>query len=132
MGCTYNLGDNYCSYTKSGVQCSQCPLYKKWQLKKESRFNVSQSLPLENHMTEVNNKQCDFIDLENVKHLLDQKMKICLSGPEYKLYKQLYSENSGETNDKKIKEKYSYQFYSITTAKIIKLAKKIIEDEGIL
>jgi hypothetical protein len=35
QGCQFNLGDSHCSYTKSGQQCSECPLYRKWKKKEE-------------------------------------------------------------------------------------------------
>lgn len=35
--CTFDRGGEFCGYTESGVKCSQCPLFKKWAKKKQSK-----------------------------------------------------------------------------------------------
>lgn len=92
-GCVYNSGGKHCSYTKSGEQCSECPLYATWKKRKESEYNVKSSLTLENHTQEVNSMQSDFIDIEGKKAVIDSMMKERLSVWNRKVYKLLYIDN---------------------------------------
>jgi hypothetical protein len=93
LKCHFNTGGDTCSYTKSGKQCDECPIFKSWRKRKESHFNIAQSLPLENHIQEVHNISSDFIDIESSKIIIDQDMKIKLKPSDYRVYKMLYIEN---------------------------------------
>jgi RNA polymerase sigma factor (sigma-70 family) len=138
QGCTHNLGDNSCSYTKSGLQCIECPLYKKWKNKKEQEFNIKQSLPLENHFQEVNNMQSDFIDIEESKRMLDEKIESSLTIQEYRIYHLLFTEHKTMDEVGKILKfkkpdgngTPGYQTIHKARQKIIKVARKIVMEEG--
>jgi hypothetical protein len=41
--------DNSCGFTKSKVQCSECPLYAKWEKIKKPVYNIKMTLSLEDH-----------------------------------------------------------------------------------
>lgn len=139
QGCQFNLGDNHCSYTKSGLQCAECPLYRKWKNKKESEFNIKQSLSLDCHSQEVNNIQSDFIDIDEYKRILDERLKEFLTTQEYKIYYLLFTEHkSMEDVGKILKFKKpengnspGYQTIHKARIKIVKIAKKLILEEGI-
>lgn len=89
-GCVHNLGMGHCSYTKSGNQCVECPLYATWKSKKEAEYNVRSSLTLENHSQEVSNLQGDFLDIEAAKKVIDERMLKRLTAWERRVYRCLF------------------------------------------
>ncbi len=139
VGCRFNLGDTHCGYTKSGMQCDECPLYKSWRERKQSHFNVEQSLPLETHEQEVNSLPGEFVDYEGAKKVLDREMKVKLKPFEYRIYHLLYVEHkTPEQVGKILKYKRSknsdihgYQAQRKVRKKIVEIAKKIILEEGL-
>lgn len=140
VGCRFNLGGENCGYTKSGLQCEECPLFKSWKERKQNHFNVEQSLPLETHEQEVNSLPGDFVDYAGAKEVLDKEMKIRLKPFEYKIYYLLYIEfKSPKQVGKILKYKKSknsdipgYQAIRKSKKRIIEVAKKIIKDEGLV
>ena len=127
LGCVFNLGNGACSFTKSKIQCAECPMYANWQKKKESQFNIKASLPLENHSQEVNNQPGDFLDIDYAKKVIDQKIKEKLTDREKKIYTMLYVDfmTAQQVSEKlKYKDKmYATESY----AKILEFQKKIIK-----
>ena len=138
-GCIYNMGDDNCSYTKSGKQCAECPLYARWQDRKENQYNIQQSLPLENHIQEINNIQTDFVEIERAKSIIDQKMKDFLKPHEYNIYSLIYIHHKSEREAGEIlsykKSKGNdipgYQIIRKAKKKIVKYASIIIREEGL-
>lgn len=139
LQCRFNLGNDACGYTKSGKQCDECPLFKKWRERKEDHFNVKQNLPLENHTQEVNNIQHDFMDIEGAKVKIDAAMKNKLKPFEWTLYTMLYIENKEPEEVGKIL-KYKtcknstipgYQQIKKFQKRVVVLAREIIEDENL-
>ena len=139
LGCAKNLGGDTCSYTPSGKQCEECPLFARWKKNKEQHFNVKQSLSLENHTQEAESKVGDFTDISAAKDKIDEKIKKKLRPIEYKLYRLLYIENLSE-KDAGIKMEYKqtakdrgpgYQQIAKMKAKIISAAKEVIEEEDL-
>lgn len=141
LGCAFNiggnLGDEFCAYTKSGKQCEECPIYAIWAKKKKDHFNVAQTLPLTNHEQEVNNMQCDFIDIEESKKILEKKLKEKLNNFEWQIYDMLYIKNI-TMKEVGLKLKYKknansdipgYQQLKKIQKHIIKIAKQIIAEE---
>lgn len=139
LNCAHNKGENFCGLTKSGMQCEECPLYKRWKERKLPQYNVEQSLPLETHEQEVNNMPGDFVDYEGTKILIDKEMKSRLKPFEYRIYELLYIENkTPEQVGKILKYKKSknsqvagYQALRKCKKKIIEVAKKIINERGL-
>ena len=139
LGCAKNLGGDTCSYTPSGKQCEECPLFLKWKKNKEQHFNVKQSLPLENHTQEAESQVGDFTNIDGAKTIIDEKIKKKLRPIEYKLYRLLYIENLTE-KDAGIKMEYKqtnkdrgpgYQQIAKMKAKILIAAKEVIEEEDL-
>jgi RNA polymerase sigma factor (sigma-70 family) len=138
QGCQFNLGDNSCGYTSTGKQCEECPLYAKWKRKKEPEYNIKQGLSLDAHIQEVNNIQNDFIDIDEYKRLLDEKMPDYLTVQELRIYKLLFNEHkTPEEVGVILKFKSAansnvsgYQTIHKARKKIVKMAKKIIFEEG--
>ena len=139
LGCAKNLGGDICSYTPSGKQCEECPLFLKWKHSKEQHFNVKQSLSLENHSQEAESKVGDFTDIAGAKNVIDEKIKKKLKPIEYKLYTLLYVENLTE-REAGARMEYrqtnkdrgpGYQQIAKMKAKILVAAKEVIDEEGL-
>jgi len=139
LGCAKNLGGDTCSYTPSGKQCEECPLFKKWKKNKEQHFNVKQSLSLENHTNEAESKVGDFTDVSIAKNKIDEHIKKKLRPIEYRLYTLLYIDNLSE-KDAGLKMEYKqtnkdrgpgYQQIAKMKAKILSAAKEVIEEEDL-
>ncbi len=88
-GCVFNQGNGACGYTPSGKQCGQCPLYLKWQDKKEAQHNIKAAFTLEHHAQEVNNIQSDFTDYEGAMTRIHAVMMTQLTPFERRLYRML-------------------------------------------
>lgn len=140
LGCAKNIGGDICSYTPSGKQCEECPLFAKWKKNKEQHFNVKQSLPLENHAQEAESKIGDFTDIALAKEKIDENIKKKLKPIEYKLYQLLYIENLSE-REAGVKMEYrqtnknrgpGYQQIAKIKSKILAAAKEIIEEEDLV
>lgn len=94
--CAGNEGENFCRFTASKTQCEQCPLYAEWQKSRESAFNVSLPVPIENHIDEVVNIQEDFFNVEYGKEQLINLLKKDLTPVEYKVFNWLFLEGRDE------------------------------------
>lgn len=140
LGCRFNLGNEECGFTQNGKQCSQCPLFASWKRRKESHFNVAQTLPIENHIDEVNNRSTDFFDIDGAKSVIDIKMRDKLKPYEHRIYVLLYVEHrSMEEVGKLMKYKKAknskipgYQTLAKLRQKYIQLTKEIIAEEGLV
>lgn len=138
-GCVYKTGEETCSYTKSGKQCAECPLYARWRAKKGNQYDIKQSLPLENHIQEVNNIQHDFIEIEGAKKIIDEKMKENLNEHDYRVYHLIYIEHKTDKEAGVIlgykpcsnSEIPGYQIIRKIKKRIIQRAKEIIDEEGL-
>lgn len=137
-GCVFNTGNDTCSKTKSGIQCSECIIYKRWEERKLNHYRVQQTLPLDNHTQEVHAIQSDFIDIEASKVVIDEKMKEKLDTYEYNIYKLIYIEGKTEKEVgkllgyKKTGKMFSgYQQLLKIRKLIILKAKEIIEEQGL-
>lgn len=91
--CTFNQGGDSCGYTKSGLQCVECPLYAEWTLRRQHIFHLKSNVALENHAQEVSNIQDDFSDINEVKNQLDTAMLKELSRWEGKIYRALFQKH---------------------------------------
>ena len=95
-GCAFNEGGEACGYTKSGLQCGECPLYAKWERKKKDAFNIRLPLPTENHINEISEIPEENFDLEKSIKNFHIKMEGELKPHEYRIYKCLYIEHMTE------------------------------------
>jgi RNA polymerase sigma factor (sigma-70 family) len=81
-----------CSYTKSGKQCSECPIYEHWEKTKKSAFQVKVPVPIEKHEnTEYINSQV-YYDIENAIQKLKKELKKELEPRDYKVFKMRFIE----------------------------------------
>jgi RNA polymerase sigma factor (sigma-70 family) len=88
--------ENGCSYTKSQTQCSECPLYGKWEKTKKNAYNIKMATPLENHEYSFAAKEDSFIDWNRAHKRLNKELKKVLNEKQYEIYKMLYIENKSE------------------------------------
>ena len=95
--CPLADGENLCSFTKSGYQSEECPVYKKWLHKKKSSADINLPVSFSNHTNEVLEipNQDDF-DYEKGEQIIHQEMKKLLKEHEYRLYNLLYIEKLTE------------------------------------
>lgn len=73
-GCAFDTGGDMCSQTPSGLQCEECPIFRKWKDKKEAQYNITASVSIENHSQEVNSLPEDFINIDEKKKELDKRI----------------------------------------------------------
>ena len=131
LACKYNLGNHppACSITPSGTQCSECPLYKKWEKTK-----------IENHSESVREMKDISFDILSSARRLHEEMKHRLGPKQYKVYSRLYIDGADEekvaaemgyrTNEKGKKAGYK-QIKNLK--KLFKqIATNILENEDIL
>lgn len=81
-----------------GTQGTSCQLYKKWIETKKQAYDTKLPLSLEFHTNEVQNKECQSIDLEKAAERLHNRMKEILDKDQWIVYKYLYIDGKDEEN----------------------------------
>lgn len=138
-GCEFNQGEDLCGFTKSGKKDCECPAYCKWLKKKRYEYGIKQGLSIDAHSQEVNNIQSDFTDIDQYRRLLRDKLPEHLTVQEFRIYGLLFEEHKTEKEVgellKFVKGKNEsvagYQTIHKAKVKIIKMAKKVIFEEGL-
>ncbi len=143
-GCVFNTGNGTCSKNSSGIQCSQCLAYKLWEAKKKAHNAIKQTLPLENHLREVEMRPTDSVDIEAAKLVIDREIKEKLNLHEWRMYKMLYIQNKDEREvgrlmkykatkkDSTSKKMYpGYLTILKFKKKVVMLSREIIEDQNL-
>lgn len=145
--CPFNGGEDLCSKTPSGKQCAECPWYAAWEKRKKNQNAIKQTLSLEHHSHEANSIQSDFMDISGKKTVIDRKMKERLTKLEWKIYKHLMVKggtergaakmmgfkNKAKTKNGKVPKTYAgYSAVLKLKKKFVEMAKKIIEEEGLV
>ncbi len=141
QGCSFNTGGNGCSKTPSKTQCNECHFYKEWTRRKESQFNINQTLTLENHSQEVHNIPADGQDIGEAKKMIDLRMKERLNPQDYIIYKAIYIDGltdkvaggllSIKTNKRSLKMWPNYSLVLAAKKRILAEGKLIIEEEDL-
>ncbi len=134
--CVFNQGNERCGFTESGIQCAECPLFARWQRKKEAQYNIKASLPLDYHAQEVQNIQEDFFDIDAAKIIVDEKMLEQLDKHEARIYVLLFIKHKSIEEVGKIM-KYKKQGAKIAGYQVLKklctkfkqMAREIIEKQ---
>jgi hypothetical protein len=145
--CVSNQGGGLCSYTSSGTQCSECPLYKKWESKKRDGYNIkfasSLNEKIEDSDEEVISKICiesEGINWEDSFNKISNTLKEKLPDDLFFAYKFLFVDGKSEkelgkalgfrTSENNRNPGYK-QIYNIKQ-KIINEVKQIIKNGDIL
>lgn len=89
-------GENFCSFTKSGLQDITCPLYAKWSKSKKSAHDVKIPLRLDAQEYESNIFAGDFFQVDRAIVLVQGHLKEELSERHYSIYHMLFIENKTE------------------------------------
>ena len=142
LSCKFSMGNEppACSITPSGRQCSECPLYRKWEKTKKSAYDVKLSVSIENHSESVQGMKDLNFDVLSSAQRLHEEMKHRLAPKQYKVYSRLYIDGADEekvamemgykTNEKGKKAGYK-QIKNLK--KLFKqVATKILQNEDIL
>jgi RNA polymerase sigma factor (sigma-70 family) len=94
LRCDHNLGENSCDLTPSKIQCAQCPLYAKWEKKKEPAFRIRNAGCLDNINEFTSLEHVPEIDYDLARERLHQKVCEKIDLPHHReIYKLLYIEN---------------------------------------
>ena len=129
QNCAFNEGADSCGHTKSGKQDSSCPLFKKWELKKKSAYDLRLPVSQENHQNEVFDMPLDNFNLEKAIENFHLEMKKILNITEWKLYYLLYVEKNSE---EEVAKKLGYYSQEKCNRKpgynsIIRIKKRILQ-----
>jgi DNA-directed RNA polymerase specialized sigma24 family protein len=89
-------GDNLCSFTKSGIQDSSCPLYAKWTKSKKNAHDVKIPLRLDAQEYESNAFKGESFQVDRAVQQIDRHLREQLSEKHYEIYNMLFVENMSE------------------------------------
>lgn len=136
QNCAFNEGSDSCGYTKSGKQDSSCPLFKKWELKKKSAYDLRLPLPQCNHENEVFEMPTSETNLEKGIENFHKKMLEVLKPIEKRIYDLLFVQKLSEEDAAKAMNyttnergrSAGYNNFIRAKKKIIEKAKKIVKD----
>lgn len=142
-GCSYNTGDNSCTFTPSGEKCSECPLFKTWQKKKQAGYNLKLASSTDSEFFcegSVNLANEGEIDYEVCAERLHNEMKKVLPAGQWKIYEMLFIQGMSEKDvAKELKLKTTekgrspgYKHLFNMRAKFAKIAQIIIKSKDIL
>lgn len=116
VNCQFNMGENTCSATASGIQDTQCKLYDKWSNYKKAGLDLKITLSTENHINEISSKIDNSFSYDLSVTKLNEYMKAELSVIHYQAYIMMFFQNNSEeevamfmgykTNEKKRKAGY--------------------------
>lgn len=142
-GCSFNLGDNHCSFTPSETKCAECPLYADWVKKKKAghELKLAKSLDSEEILDQADRSgQSRFIDYDKSANTLHGLMLEKLSEGQAKIYQLLIIEGKSEDEVAKILNFKSsengrapgYKYLLVMKNRFHKLAKEILENNDIV
>ena len=142
--CPYNMGSNLCSYTKSGERCSECPLFAKWQKKKQSGYNIRLAISIDSEdyieKSNFNSFDGNEIDYDKCIEKIHELIRPQLTKTEEKIYDLLIVQKLSEeeiakelgfkTNEEG--RKPGYKRIRETQNKFVKLTREIIKNHDII
>jgi len=143
-GCPHSVSEDYCSFTKSGSKCDECPLFKKWQKKTQVGYNLklASSIDSEDFVEPVHSSIAfeDNIDYDISSSRLHIEMKKELSKSQYKVYELIIIKNLTDREAaKRLKLKSTekgrspgYKHLTDMRNMFYDIAKKIINEKDIL
>jgi len=142
-GCSFNLGDNHCSFTKSNTKCAECPLYADWSKKKKAGYELklAKSLDSEEILDQADRSgQSRYIDYEKSSQSLHDLMLKKLNPGQGRIYQLLIVEGKSEDEVAKILNFKSsekgrapgYKYLLVMKNRFYNMAKDILEDNDIV
>jgi len=88
--------DSLCGFTRSGLQCGECPLYAKWERTKKAAYDIKMAVALEAEQGKIYNLQSDTFDIDIAEAKLHRAMKKTLPPKQYRIYDLLFVKNKDE------------------------------------
>ncbi len=135
LSCAASQGGDLCSIFRK--QCSDCPLYKHWEIHRKSAYDTKLPLPLESHTQEVFSIPGTSSDLNDQIEELHRKMKGVLNAVDYLIYQYLYID--GKTDEETAKllgyktseknRKPGYKRIFKTKQFLVQKAREILESD---
>lgn len=89
-------GENFCSFTKSGMQDTTCPLYAKWSKSKKNAHDVKIPLRLDAQEYESSAFKGESFQVDGAVAKVQEHLKEELSERQYQIYHMLFVENKSE------------------------------------
>jgi hypothetical protein len=89
-------GQDFCSFTKSGIQDDTCPLFAKWRKSKKSAHDVKIPLRLDAQEYESSIFEGDSFQIDRAIGLVQKHLKEELSERHYSIYNMLFIDNKTE------------------------------------
>lgn len=140
LKCPLNNGGDTCARTKSGLQDSSCADYARWERKRKPAYDIKLAVTMENHSHEINSRCDDFLDVERIIPMIEEKIKPYLTDKQYRAFRVLVIEKYSEEEAAQIlgfktkEEKRSAGYKQIKNLEKIFMEKIriIIEKEDIL
>jgi len=131
MSCEFNMGEDQCSFTRSGTQNTTCDLYAKWAKQKRAGYGIKLPLSIENHTQEVDHHQEHTIDFEGATNKLNKLLKLNLSEIHYKVYIMLFFDDKSEEEVAKLMGYKTTEKNRKAGYKQIKNLKKMLKQKAI-
>ena len=141
-GCKHNLDADHCSFTTNGLKCAECPLYKKWQGRKESGYNIKLASSIDSEFFSEKNivsSLSDYLDYDSTSNKLHAAMKKKLTDSQWRVYKLMFIDNMDDDEIAKIlklksneNRKPGYRHLFLLKAKFLELAKTVIKEQDII
>lgn len=89
--CVFNMGGSVCSYTPSGIKCSECRLYSDWEKTKQVGYNLKLASSTDDpDFVEKIEYMHEGPNLEQMLESLIDSMKKELTPKKYKLFQAIY------------------------------------------
>ncbi len=132
--CPFNAGETSCTLTKSGLKCSECKQYARWEKGKKIAYSMKLASPIEEF--DCPKQYPDFDMIMSVDKFHD-RMKETLSPKLSKAYDLLFVQHCSdekvvkELGFKKTKEKNriaGYRQLNNIKTEILSIAKKVMQD----
>ena len=95
-----------CGFTESGSQCSECPLYAKWEKTKKAAYDIKMAVALDSHAHSLYSDKSSSFELEEAERKLHAEMREVLSEKNYSIYEMLFIKN---LTDEEVAEKLGYR-----------------------
>ena len=137
LKCSASMPDNGCELYEK--QCGDCPLYKVWEQRKKSAYDIKLPVSMEYHAHEVSEKFDSSIDTMNSIVKLNRKLKDILKPGEWTVYESIFIKGETEADVAKklgyrsneVNRTPGYKQIKNITKSIIAKTKKLIRDGDI-
>jgi hypothetical protein len=91
-----NQKDSLCGFTPSGLQCSECPLYAKWEKTKKAAYDIKMAITLEAENSQILKLTSETFDIDVAIGKLHTEMKKALPEKQFFIYDLLFIQNKDE------------------------------------